>query len=71
MSTIVVDSKERAGGGILKHHLLDLHREGEKDPPRAGEGGDGPIGTLSCATLVYTEKNWRAEVSRAYGNAGF
>lgn len=63
----VPDPNERdvdARGSTLDHHLLELHREGEKTPPpRVGEGGGGPIGTLSCATLVYAEKNWRTEVS--------
>lgn len=51
--------------GGLQHHSLDLCREGErKAPPRAGgKRGNEPIGTLSCSTLLYTEKSWRAEVN--------
>lgn len=63
----VSDPSERAvdaRGTTQEQHLLELHREGEKTPPpRVGEGGDGSIGTLSCATLVYAENNWRTEVS--------
>lgn len=48
----------------MKRHSLELCREGEKEAPRQGGGGvGGSIGTLSCSTLVYTEQNWRAEVS--------
>lgn len=49
----------------LQHLSLELCREGEKEAPsRAGrKSGAASIGTLSCATLVYTEKSWRTEVS--------
>ena len=68
-ATAASDSNERSiikgGGTASEHHLLELHREGEKLPPaRGGEGVDGPIGTLSCSTLVHAEKNWKTEVSR-------
>ncbi len=53
--------------GGLRYHSIELCREGEKDPPPPRGGGRGrveeSIGSLSCATLVYTEKNWKSEVS--------
>lgn len=68
-TTAVSDFSEKAikrrEGTTSEHQLLELHGEGEKPPPvRGGEGGDGLIGTLSCSTLVYAEKNWKTEVSQ-------
>ncbi|CAN0219583.1 unnamed protein product [Ectocarpus sp. 8 AP-2014] len=50
------------GKAGLQYHALELCREGEKEAPTTGTPGDESIGTLSCATVVYTEKNWKAEV---------
>lgn len=54
--------KGKAG---LRHHTLELCREGERTAsrPAGGKRGGEPIGTLSCSTLLYTEKSWRAEAS--------
>lgn len=51
--------------GGLQHHSLELCREGEKKapPPAGGNRGNEPIGTLSCSTLLYTEKSWRTQAS--------
>ncbi|CAN0018446.1 unnamed protein product [Ectocarpus sp. 6 AP-2014] len=51
------------GKAGLQYHALELCREGEKEAPTTGKPGDEPIGTLSCATVLYTEKNWKAEIA--------
>lgn len=50
------------GKAGLQYHALELCREGEKEAPTTGKQGDESIGTLSCATMVYTERNWKTEV---------
>lgn len=68
----IADNREDAakdgqdsGDGGLQHHSLELCREGEKNapPPASGKRGSESIGTLSCSTLLYTEKSWRTEAS--------
>ena len=48
-----------SAGGALLRHSLELCREGERQAPPRGQGW---IGTLTCTTQVYTEKNWNKEV---------
>ncbi|CAM9115968.1 unnamed protein product [Ectocarpus sp. 13 AM-2016] len=58
-----MNNSQAEGKADLRYHTLELCREGEKEAPTTGKSGDESIGTLSCATVVYTEKNWKTEIA--------
>lgn len=62
------DSPQQPNGDNMRiNHSLDLCREGQKNAfsqlsNQLRDEADA-IGTLSCTTVVYTEKSWTIDVS--------
>lgn len=63
-TTVMHGSRGRVGGE-WERHLLRIFREGEREVPPDDKGS---IGTLLCATQVYTEQNWSKEVHLCLSN---